>query len=289
MAAARKQSAADAKAAKAALLAEAEREAEDMNDDLDDQLSSLEAVLTSGIGIQAFSISLLKTDYEAPAFDTGGLDKEEAAPQEQDFLPTEPHGLSGLIPRREGPLPNANFKQANRPTARPPTHTSSEKHNAPLSSRLQKRRTGRERERRACTARDNRRTRDPIHCRRPRRRHRVHVRRLGRHPTPVPMSRRATCRVLHRVPPARSPARAASSGGHPGGARLPIHQIARRSLSQPDARQRPQAALRLTDRADRAPLHLANLRMRPPRGHRDGRAERPPRARLAHVRAATAS
>ena len=98
MAAARKQSAADAKAAKAALLAEAEREAEDMNDDLDDQLSSLEAVLTSGIGTHAFSFSLLKTDYEAPAFDAGGLDKGEAVPQEQDFLPTEPHGLSGLIP-----------------------------------------------------------------------------------------------------------------------------------------------------------------------------------------------
>jgi HIRAN domain len=42
---ARKQSTADAKAAKAQLLAEAEREAEDMNHDLEDQLSSLEARL----------------------------------------------------------------------------------------------------------------------------------------------------------------------------------------------------------------------------------------------------
>ena len=98
MAAARKRSAADAKAAKAQLLAQAEREAEDMNDDLEDQLSSLEAVLTSGIGTQAFSFSLLKTDYEAPAFDAGALGNAEAAPRWEDFLPAEPHGLSGLIP-----------------------------------------------------------------------------------------------------------------------------------------------------------------------------------------------
>jgi restriction system protein len=98
MAAARKQSAADAKAAKAQLLAAAEREAEDMNDDLEDQLSSLEGVLTSGIGGQAFSFSLLKTDYEAPAFDAGALGNVEAAPRKEDFLPAEPHGLSGLIP-----------------------------------------------------------------------------------------------------------------------------------------------------------------------------------------------
>jgi restriction system protein len=98
MAAARKQSAADAKAAKAQLLAEAQREAEDMNDDLEDQLSSLEGVLTSGIKAQAFSFSLLKADYEAPALDAGALGKVEAEPRQQDFLPTEPHGLSGLIP-----------------------------------------------------------------------------------------------------------------------------------------------------------------------------------------------
>ena len=69
-----------------------------MNDDLEDQLSSLEAVLTSGIEAQAFSFSLLKTDYQAPAFDAGALGNAEAAPQQQDFLPDEPHGLSGLIP-----------------------------------------------------------------------------------------------------------------------------------------------------------------------------------------------
>ena len=98
IAAARKQSAADAKAAKAHLLAEAQREAEDMNDDLEDQLASLEAVLTSGIQAQAFSFSLLKTDYEAPAFDAGALGDAEPAPREQDFLPAELHGLGGLIP-----------------------------------------------------------------------------------------------------------------------------------------------------------------------------------------------
>lgn len=102
MAAARKRSAADAKAAKAQLLAAAQREAEEMNDDLEDQLASLASVLSGGIGTAGFTFSLLKTDYASPVFDPGELAKAEPAPLREDFLPLEPRGLSGLIPGAKG-------------------------------------------------------------------------------------------------------------------------------------------------------------------------------------------
>jgi len=97
-AAARKRSATDAKAAKAQLLAAAQRDAEEMNADLEDQLASLAGVLSGGIGAPGFSFSLLRSDYESPAFEPGELARAETAPDREHLLPVEPHGLSALVP-----------------------------------------------------------------------------------------------------------------------------------------------------------------------------------------------
>ncbi|HWY90727.1 MAG TPA: hypothetical protein VNY31_08655 [Solirubrobacteraceae bacterium] len=44
------------------------------------------------------SFSLLRSDYESPAFEPGELARAETAPDREDLLPVEPHGLSALVP-----------------------------------------------------------------------------------------------------------------------------------------------------------------------------------------------
>jgi restriction system protein len=94
----RRRAAADAKAAKAHLSAQAQHEADVMNEELEDQLSSLADALTDAATSQAFSFAALTSEYRAPEFDPGSLAAADPPPEATSFIPPEPRGLAGLVP-----------------------------------------------------------------------------------------------------------------------------------------------------------------------------------------------
>lgn len=114
----RRLAAADAKTAKAALLARSQAEAEALNEELQEQLSSLEHALVEGIAESPFSFATMKVHIDMPKFDPGELANGEATPSSDAFMPHEPRGLAALIPgaksryQREGRAGEEAYAQA---------------------------------------------------------------------------------------------------------------------------------------------------------------------------------
>jgi restriction system protein len=97
-AAARRESAAHAKAARAAQAEGRQQETFHRDEQLQVRLQALDDALASSIAAAAFGFAALKTSPTRPAFGPGPLGQQVEAPTLDSFLPAQPKGLGALVP-----------------------------------------------------------------------------------------------------------------------------------------------------------------------------------------------